>query len=545
MQNLRIEKLKNLSLVALLMAGAAMMFAACSSSSDEIIDKQPENPTAPKVYTMVIKATKGDGATTRALKEGTKGNKNTIDAYWSGDETFEVLQSNNEDEILKIGTAYATASETDETNIIATLTNPNEEHDIKFYLNSKDGLCDYTGQVGLLTGTGGNSISEKYDYAVATLSSDDFSIDGDQINTDATLNFDDDCLQAIVKFTLKDKSNNAINATKFNIYAGEYGLPLYTEINDEVDLEFGDITITPSPGTSVIYAALRGVWGDLTLTANDGDNIYSYSKSSVRFSDGQYYEITVKMNKILTRVTDNGAILNGAYKAISEDEAKELAKRCWKVAGDEISVIYSRESDYYVNCACTNDGENAQTCQKSIFVLAIEGTVWFVEQVVTYTAPTLVSGTLTYNGSPQALVTPGSATGGTIMYSTGGGIWSEAVPTGTNAGNYTVYYKVVPDPGYTGGVEPTLLGTKTIEKADWTGGSVTVINDGFTRYHASYSGPGDITKWEYSTNDGLDYIEDSSTSNTSNPKNYATHWKVTIGADDNHNQTTFTGSYSN
>ena len=84
-----------------------------------------------------------------------------------------------------------------------------------------------------------------------------------------------------------------------------------------------------------------------------------------------------------------------------------------------------------------------------------------------YTAPTLVGSTLTYNGSAQTLVTGGSATNATIYYSTNGGSsWSTDVPTGTNAGNYTVYYKVVPDDGYTGGVESTSLGTKTINKAN-------------------------------------------------------------------------------
>lgn len=84
-----------------------------------------------------------------------------------------------------------------------------------------------------------------------------------------------------------------------------------------------------------------------------------------------------------------------------------------------------------------------------------------------YTAPTLVSGTLTYNKSAQALVTGGSATNATIYYSTNGGSsWSTDVPTGTNAGSYTVYYKVVPADGYSGGVESTLVGSKTINKAN-------------------------------------------------------------------------------
>lgn len=95
---------------------------------------------------------------------------------------------------------------------------------------------------------------------------------------------------------------------------------------------------------------------------------------------------------------------------------------------------------------------------------------WLMAKVLpecSYTAPTLVGGTLTYNGSARALVTGGSATNATIYYSTNGGSsWSTSVPTGTNAGNYTVYYKVEPNDGYTGGVASTLLGTKTINKAN-------------------------------------------------------------------------------
>ena len=99
-----------------------------------------------------------------------------------------------------------------------------------------------------------------------------------------------------------------------------------------------------------------------------------------------------------------------------------------------------------------------------------------------YTAPSLVSGTLTYNTSAQALVTGGSATNATIYYSTDGGTnWSTSA-TGTNAGNYTVYYKVVPNDGYAGGVESTLLGTKTINKANGTCSLSSTSSSGWMSY---------------------------------------------------------------
>ena len=52
---------------------------------------------------------------------------------------------------------------------------------------------------------------------------------------------------------------------------------------------------------------------------------------------------------------------------------------------------------------------------------------------------------LTYTGSAQALVTAGTASGGTMQYSLDKQTYSEAIPTGTDAGSYTVYYRVVGD----------------------------------------------------------------------------------------------------
>ena len=57
------------------------------------------------------------------------------------------------------------------------------------------------------------------------------------------------------------------------------------------------------------------------------------------------------------------------------------------------------------------------------------------------TPPTTKS--LTYNGSAQALINAGSSSTGTIQYSLNNSSWSTSIPTGTNAGSYTVYYKVV------------------------------------------------------------------------------------------------------
>ena len=54
---------------------------------------------------------------------------------------------------------------------------------------------------------------------------------------------------------------------------------------------------------------------------------------------------------------------------------------------------------------------------------------------------------LAYTGQPQDLVDVGTATGGTVVYSSTGaaGSYTETIPQGTDAGTYTVYYMVKGD----------------------------------------------------------------------------------------------------
>lgn len=63
-------------------------------------------------------------------------------------------------------------------------------------------------------------------------------------------------------------------------------------------------------------------------------------------------------------------------------------------------------------------------------------------------APTAITG-LVYSGAAQALVNAGTASGGTMMYSTDNSTWSASIPTATAAGEYTVYYMVEGDDNHT------------------------------------------------------------------------------------------------
>ena len=83
-----------------------------------------------------------------------------------------------------------------------------------------------------------------------------------------------------------------------------------------------------------------------------------------------------------------------------------------------------------------------------------------------YTAPTPNPG-LTYNGKEQILIIKGHVEGGIMWYKLGGGRYSTELPTATNAGTYTVYYKVVGDASHNNTEEKSI--TVTIGKAPLTG----------------------------------------------------------------------------
>lgn len=81
------------------------------------------------------------------------------------------------------------------------------------------------------------------------------------------------------------------------------------------------------------------------------------------------------------------------------------------------------------------------------------------------TAPQPVAN-LVYTGEELALITEGVGSGGTMQYKTGvDGTWSTELPTATNAGEYTIYYKVLGDDDHSDFVTEEGI-TVTIAKAN-------------------------------------------------------------------------------
>ena len=111
------------------------------------------------------------------------------------------------------------------------------------------------------------------------------------------------------------------------------------------------------------------------------------------------------------------------------------------------------------------------------------------KQDPTYTAPTAKTG-LVYNGTAQVLINEGHVEGCKMQYRLdNGGDYSDSLPTATNAGTYTVWYKVVGDASHNNIVaekslkvwieKAPLRGTPTFTKV--TGAGKTLKDVTFTK----------------------------------------------------------------
>ena len=113
----------------------------------------------------------------------------------------------------------------------------------------------------------------------------------------------------------------------------------------------------------------------------------------------------------------------------------------------------------------------------------VEGEVYVIISRVApdYTAPAAIDG-LTYSGSAQALVRAGSTAHGKLLYSLSkDGAYSETIPTGTDAGEYTVWYKVAGDSNHKdsqpGSVTATIAPKTVTATVTVGGGSLTYTGD--------------------------------------------------------------------
>ncbi len=198
---------------------------------------------------------------------------------------------------------------------------------------------------------------------------------------------------------------------------------------------------------------------------------------------------TINPRRVDVTVTLSGNDLkqetNGDYYYDYDGTAKN--PNVTVTANDDGAVL--TDSDYGVNITDNRNVGNA-----TVTVTAkTGGNYTFTEAKVKFaikkasaawnTAPQAKS--LTYDGTEQELVTPGSATGGTVVYSLEqNGTYEEVIPKKTEAGTYIVYYMIQGDDNH----EDTVPGSVsvTISSREITP-AITLSGSGLTEADGVYS----------------------------------------------------------
>ena len=256
--------------------------AFTTSCTNNNVISDEDKPTQ-QIYTLSVDADKDNA--TRSLFITDKGK---LDVEWR---TSEHVYVKKEDTWATGSLQPQTNGST--TNLAGTLSDVTiAANDVLTLQFPKSGDISYDGQDGLLS-----TISANYDYAQASVTV--ASVDGNDIKTVGPAHFTSQ--QAIVKFTIKDKSNDAIlTPSKLIINDGSHELTVNINLSSTYQTN----------GNGIVYVAIPGFTNQtITLSAVVGNEVYSYTKSGVTFTNGHYYPITVKMTKQVPTTDHIGKII--------------------------------------------------------------------------------------------------------------------------------------------------------------------------------------------------------------------------------------------
>lgn len=197
--------------------------------------------------------------------------------------------------------------------------------------------------------------------------------------------------------------------------------------NIRITYKQGGTTLSAAPTDAGTYTAGITVGkGEGAVTASA---TYTIKKADLAAGDFTFtsptdltYNGSAKTATVTTAKTGVGTVTVMYFKGETQvAEPKEAGDYTVKISVAE-SLNYNSSTDL--------------TAENWKFTIAKAGS--------TCTAPTPIT-TLTYTGKAQPLINAGTTADGTMQYSTDGKDYGTTIPTGKNAGAYTVWYKVAGD----------------------------------------------------------------------------------------------------
>jgi len=218
---------------------------------------------------------------------------------------------------------------------------------------------------------------------------------------------------------------------------------------------------TANGGTMQYKLGENGEWiADIPAATNAGEyTVYYKVKGDSNHSDSAEGNVTVTIaKKQITAPTADSTV----FTYNGEAQTYMLATGADYTIGGA-SVTQTNAGTYTITVTL-NDTDNTEWSDETAAAKTYSFVIAKANSAVT-NAPTAKTD-LKYTGSAQTLVTAGTAANGTMQYKVGNGEWSTDIPTATNAGTHTVYYKVVGNSNYNDVAESNF--DVTIAKADIT-----------------------------------------------------------------------------
>ena len=217
--------------------------------------------------------------------------------------------------------------------------------------------------------------------------------------------------------------------------SAEHGIMLYA-LDDQPETDEGWQNSVPTATDAGEYKVWYKVFGDP-----------NYSDTDAAFVDVTIDKAVVKVSKppVASAITYGQKLENSALTGSEVEPSAAKGHFEWKEKTTAPAVADSARTQYEVTFV--PEDSNNYEADKSY------ATVVVVPADPTVTPPT-VNGPLVYTGEAQNLITEGSAEHGTMKYALGKTApaskdsWSATVPTGTETGDYIVWYKVFGDTNY-------------------------------------------------------------------------------------------------
>ena len=258
--------------------------------------------------------------------------------------------------------------------------------------------------------------------------------------------------EVVTTFTVRSSTGPVKSDTDYNAYSNVIYVP-YTSIDLGVQGSETSLSICMNN-----TAAIRGFQFDLYLP----EGMTAVKTSKGKFDVSLNAARLPKDDEHTLTVAEQG---DGAIRFLCASQYDETFTGSWgEIATIKVNTEGMAEGEYPITLKAIKLSET--DISKSYEVSEIVTTFTVAKADITMTtAPVAVEG-LVYTGEAQTLITAGVASFGTVLYSLDGETYSEALPTATEAGTYTVYYKVEGDDNHNAfaaqAVSVTIATNKTV-----------------------------------------------------------------------------------